>query len=238
MDWVHCNNCYVQPGDVEMKKFFITNCGHIYCDECLQVNQSKECRICLVKYTAIPLSSNMNSEVEIYFRDPVMNLKKQIKILEFQQSHRIRLISYNKERLNNYRALKKENYNLSEELSLFKKENFSLREEIKTLKENLFEFKKKHGLLSSCDQSRQLQNTPQMHSFSPFLTKEVHRTTPKPPIKNMHGSNEVLKEEKCNSASKRISGSNYFIMSGAKSSGRENRIFTTPDIPKFPGSYR
>lgn len=33
-DWVHCNSCYVRPGGGKL--FSLTNCGHIYCADCLQ----------------------------------------------------------------------------------------------------------------------------------------------------------------------------------------------------------
>ena len=32
-DWVHCNRCYRQPGN--NRKFHLTNCGHIYCEDCV-----------------------------------------------------------------------------------------------------------------------------------------------------------------------------------------------------------
>lgn len=35
MDWVHCNSCFVQPGS-SSKKFFLTSCGHVFCQDCIQ----------------------------------------------------------------------------------------------------------------------------------------------------------------------------------------------------------
>ena len=36
-DWVHCNNCFVRPGGG--KRFSLTNCGHIYCEDCVRGEQ-------------------------------------------------------------------------------------------------------------------------------------------------------------------------------------------------------
>ncbi|KAK6624824.1 hypothetical protein RUM44_011688 [Polyplax serrata] len=234
MDWVHCNHCYVQPGDVEMKKFYITNCGHTYCNECLQMNKSKECRVCHIKYTTIPLTSDMNSEVEIYFHDPVKNLRKIIKILEFQQGHRIRLASFNRDKMRAYKSMKKENHNLKEELDLFKEENMKLRNEMKILKDEVLQYKKKCEFPGSSDQaiSSQSITTPRMHSYAQFLAKEVQRTTPRIASKNLYVNND----ENINSTTKTPS-SDFFILSDSKSSGRDRR-FTTPDIPRFPDGYR
>lgn len=33
-DWVHCNNCFVRPGGGKI--FSLTNCGHMYCADCLK----------------------------------------------------------------------------------------------------------------------------------------------------------------------------------------------------------
>lgn len=223
MDWVHCNNCYIQPGDEEIKKFFITNCGHIYCDECLH----KECRICHTTFTSIPLTSNMSSEVAVYFQDPVVNLKKQIKILEFQHSHRIRMVSHNRDKIRSYKALQKENYNLKEELKLFKSENKNLRDENKRLQD--LQIKSKNNYLSTEDHS----TTPLRSRItsSQFLSKDVP-TTPK----NMFYREDSSKNY-FTATSKNHSNPNFFFMSDSKC-GKNNIIFTTPDLPKFIGDYR
>ena len=31
--WIHCNRCYQRPASPEAK-FYVTNCGHIYCRNC------------------------------------------------------------------------------------------------------------------------------------------------------------------------------------------------------------
>jgi len=44
-DWVHCNLCFKQPGGE--RKFSLTNCGHIYCEECLPSGKNFHAKIML-----------------------------------------------------------------------------------------------------------------------------------------------------------------------------------------------
>lgn len=231
MDWVHCNNCYVQPGELEVK-FFITNCGHIYCDNCLKSNTSEKCIVCQVKYASLPLSSNMNSEIEIYFHDPVISLKKQIKILEFQQNHRIRLLSYNKEKLKNFNQLEKENWALKEKLSLLKQENSYLKNEVKRLFELLnrrddgFEDEKNHLNYS--------KSTPKIYPLNQLQSKRVEETIFT--NLNLYKFNNKFRED--NSKKNSSTDSNYFILSDSNKCAKKKGNSKTYTFPEFSGSSR
>ncbi|PFX32291.1 RING finger protein C14orf164 [Stylophora pistillata] len=91
-DWVHCNSCYIRPGGGKL--FSLTNCGHIYCADCLKANPD-QCTICKRACNSIALSSQMKPEVEMYFTNPIDLSKKYYtqlsQVLEFQKSHRQRL---------------------------------------------------------------------------------------------------------------------------------------------------
>eukprot|EP00058_Branchiostoma_floridae_P019373 XP_002604863.1 hypothetical protein BRAFLDRAFT_77302 [Branchiostoma floridae] len=78
-DWVHCNLCFRQPGDG--KKFHLTNCGHIYCADCVMTGAKDRCKMCGGKCTTIILSAHMKPDVEIFFTDPAELAKKQHKQL-------------------------------------------------------------------------------------------------------------------------------------------------------------
>ncbi|KAK2181345.1 hypothetical protein NP493_403g06015 [Ridgeia piscesae] len=79
-DWVHCNLCFKQPGGE--RKFSLTNCGHIYCEECLPSESHSRCKMCGKEpVTTILLTAKMKSDVEIFFLDPAEIAKKQQKQL-------------------------------------------------------------------------------------------------------------------------------------------------------------
>lgn len=48
-DWVHCNKCFIQPTSNCKEKFYLTNCGHIFCGPCCAAN-GKDTEIELSKY--------------------------------------------------------------------------------------------------------------------------------------------------------------------------------------------
>ncbi|CAM1298270.1 Uncharacterised protein g2083 [Pycnogonum litorale] len=93
-DWVHCNKCYTRPGSKNEMKFFLTSCGHIFCQECVQKCTKENCFVCAVKCNTITLSQQMKPDVDIYFKDPSEQIKKLIQVINFQKSHRGRLLSW------------------------------------------------------------------------------------------------------------------------------------------------
>ncbi|XP_023216853.1 probable E3 SUMO-protein ligase RNF212 isoform X2 [Centruroides sculpturatus] len=94
-DWVHCNTCFSLLGSG--KRFLLTSCGHIYCNDCATGSQMN-CQICGNSCTTIHLTTQMKPDVEIYFMDPQDLLKKYMKqlqqIINFQTGHRMRLSAY------------------------------------------------------------------------------------------------------------------------------------------------
>lgn len=101
-DWVHCNHCFHQPGDG--RGFFLTSCGHIYCEQCRKKATENKCEMCSAKCTTLPLTSKMKPEVDIFFTDPCEIARKHTKelnqVIEFQKNHRLRLMAYNKKKMN------------------------------------------------------------------------------------------------------------------------------------------
>ncbi|XP_038069611.1 probable E3 SUMO-protein ligase RNF212 isoform X2 [Patiria miniata] len=98
-DWVHCNQCFRKPGSEHT--FYLTSCGHIYCDDCVKEGTKNQCHICGVPCSTIELSSKMKPEVEIFFEDPREIAKKQhrqlLQVMDFQKNHRQRFEAHKKE---------------------------------------------------------------------------------------------------------------------------------------------
>ncbi|XP_022110494.1 RING finger protein 212B-like isoform X1 [Acanthaster planci] len=98
-DWVHCNQCFLQPGGG--KKFFLTNCAHIFCDGCIQEGSKNQCHTCGSHCTTIELSSKMKPDVEIFFQSPHEIARKQHKqlmqVMDFQRNHSQRLAAYKRD---------------------------------------------------------------------------------------------------------------------------------------------
>ncbi|KAJ8042004.1 hypothetical protein HOLleu_12965 [Holothuria leucospilota] len=130
-DWVHCNTCFCQPGDG--RKFSLTNCGHMYCSECLTTGVKDTCRMCGNPCTYIPLTSKMKPEVEVFFCDPIEIIKKAHKqlseVMDFQKNHRKRLTAYRKEREAKQCSMKGMAIKQQEEIQKLQREIMKLREE-------------------------------------------------------------------------------------------------------------
>lgn len=121
-DWVHCNHCFHQPGDG--RGFYLTSCGHIFCEQCRKKATESKCEMCSAKCTTLPLTSKMKPEVDIFFTDPCEIARKHTKelnqVIEFQKNHRLRLMAYNKQKMN--RQIKQQR-DLEREIVVVKEKN-------------------------------------------------------------------------------------------------------------------
>ncbi|KAG1650932.1 RING finger protein 212B [Nymphon striatum] len=80
-DWIHCNKCFVKPTRELKRKFMLTSCSHMFCDQCLL---EKKCHICKATCNVIVLSQQMKPDVEIFFKDPSQQLKKLTQVINFR----------------------------------------------------------------------------------------------------------------------------------------------------------
>ncbi|XP_065184403.1 probable E3 SUMO-protein ligase RNF212 [Sycon ciliatum] len=94
-DWVHCNTCFRQPKS--SLAFSLTNCGHLFCSECLSAMKGK-CKMCGSSFMAIPITSQMKPDVQIFFTDPAELERKHnktlLQVIDFQKTHRQRFIAH------------------------------------------------------------------------------------------------------------------------------------------------
>nr|XP_060511902.1 probable E3 SUMO-protein ligase RNF212 [Panthera onca] len=59
--WVFCNRCFQPPHRTSC--FSLTNCGHVYCDVCLDKGRKGECLICKVPCRTLLLSEHVSSNM-------------------------------------------------------------------------------------------------------------------------------------------------------------------------------
>ncbi|KAG1672691.1 RING finger protein 212B [Nymphon striatum] len=130
-DWIHCNKCFVKPTRELKRKFMLTSCSHMFCDQCLL---EKKCHICKATCNVIVLSQQMKPDVEIFFKDPSQQLKKLTQVLDFQKSHRERL---NKRLLQQTEITSPNSNKIMERLKELKKENMVLHQENSYMKKLL-----------------------------------------------------------------------------------------------------
>ena len=101
MIWVHCNVCLL-PFDAQTCGFFVTNCGHIFCEGCLEAGTRQKCSVCSnpnVKVAA--LDSSLRPEVKAVFADASSMTKTMVKSLEFQLFHYKQAVLSEKKRSEN-----------------------------------------------------------------------------------------------------------------------------------------
>ena len=83
--WIHCNRCCQRPRSPEAK-FYVTNCGHLFCRACAAaVHKTKKCGACAVPNVGfVQIGPKMSAETKAGFRNPNDRLQKVFKELEFQ----------------------------------------------------------------------------------------------------------------------------------------------------------
>ncbi|XP_041376540.1 probable E3 SUMO-protein ligase RNF212 [Gigantopelta aegis] len=168
MDWLHCNLCFLQPGNG--LKFFLTSCGHIYCANCVNAGTKDKCKMCAAKCSTIPLTGKLKADVEVFFTDPMDLLKKYQKqvtqVFDFQKNHRKRLMSHIRDKLlkQDEHARKTEKYGMS--IQNLEREIIKLREENSYLKRLISE----KGLGSHSRQGTPAKLSSPVHRASPGIS--------------------------------------------------------------------
>lgn len=137
MDWIHCNSCYLLPNLSKDKKFLLTSCGHVYCENCVKSDGTKKCLICGNTFTMIPLTSELNADIQEYFRTPEDVLKRALQIMAFQEGHRSRITAYFNNVILKYKAAKQEIVRLNGIIKKQDKDYRDLKQQFILLKQKL-----------------------------------------------------------------------------------------------------
>ncbi|NXG04327.1 RN212 ligase, partial [Sakesphorus luctuosus] len=98
---VFCNSCSCEPRK-PTPRFFLTSCGHVFCEVCLQKGKKDECLICKAACQTLVLSKQTSPDIQGLFMGLDVLCKKYSKevtqISEFQEKHRKHLLSYYKQK--------------------------------------------------------------------------------------------------------------------------------------------
>jgi hypothetical protein len=137
MDWIHCNSCYLLPTQSKGKKFSLTSCGHVYCEDCVKPDGPKKCAVCGNHFTMTPLTSELSADIQEYFRNPEEVLKRALQIMTFQEGHRSRITAYFNSVVLKYKAAKVEIMRLNGIIKRQEKENRDLKQQFMLLKQKL-----------------------------------------------------------------------------------------------------
>ncbi|XP_069486330.1 probable E3 SUMO-protein ligase RNF212 [Ambystoma mexicanum] len=73
---IRCNVCFVQPGNHDIAKYALANCGHVLCESCLRKGKKEECTVCRAHCRIVWLSGQVNPDVQAFFMDVNLLCKK------------------------------------------------------------------------------------------------------------------------------------------------------------------
>ncbi|XP_050436718.1 probable E3 SUMO-protein ligase RNF212 [Adelges cooleyi] len=128
MAWIHCNTCFVQPNpkNVANKLFFLTTCGHVFCETCgcFTDSTSKKCKECKsnCSYTTIgDKAFQTNRQVLEYFQEPNNVCTKLLQVMKFQKAHQNKLVAHHQRILLKYNRAKMYIKKLENQLEIAKK---------------------------------------------------------------------------------------------------------------------
>ncbi|CAG9531855.1 unnamed protein product [Cercopithifilaria johnstoni] len=107
--WIMCNMC-CRPASTSSSRvsFYLTKCGHIFCNKCLITSSRDVTRICMYckkKITICRISRDMPQTVQTYFRCPrellAESMVEIMQVIRFQTMHAAYLVKrFNMMRIN------------------------------------------------------------------------------------------------------------------------------------------
>uniref|UniRef100_A0AC35G4Z0 RING-type domain-containing protein n=1 Tax=Panagrolaimus sp. PS1159 TaxID=55785 RepID=A0AC35G4Z0_9BILA len=100
--WIHCNICLRLP--VSNSRYFISNCGHIACDRCVEKKLIvPTCSICKRDSKVEEINKNLREDLRKYFvniHDFAVKSFNEVKsVIEFQSKNCRRLMKYKMEKI-------------------------------------------------------------------------------------------------------------------------------------------
>lgn len=165
MDWFACNSCFVTR--TQEKKFHMTSCGHIFCNNCIITSKAflfehllgfqglfnnlfkfykgmgELCLMCSQKCSSFQLTNNLEPELNIYFfnfKDLLDMVRRQI--MEFINSKQILLDKvYNFQQSHRNHLLQHKSQHSNDRLNEFNSKLSNANEKIKYLENENERFK-------------------------------------------------------------------------------------------------
>ncbi|XP_068897827.1 RING finger protein 212B [Tenebrio molitor] len=135
-DWVHCNKCSIKYNN--QTTFFLVECGHIFCQRCVEkIRISKRCIICNKNTNVLLLNKDVEQTVLDFFLPLETLLKKTVEVYKFQLQHRTTLYQNMSDK---YNYAKKEYINCHNSNKHLMKENQMLRSLLRSAGKNPHRF--------------------------------------------------------------------------------------------------
>uniref|UniRef100_A0A914Q1T5 RING-type domain-containing protein n=1 Tax=Panagrolaimus davidi TaxID=227884 RepID=A0A914Q1T5_9BILA len=100
--WIHCNICLRLP--VSKCRYFISNCGHIACERCVEKKLiAPKCSLCKRETKVEEINKNLREDLRKYFvniHDFAVKSFNEVKsVIEFQNKNARRLMKYKMEKI-------------------------------------------------------------------------------------------------------------------------------------------
>lgn len=86
---VYCNSCFETKSQLN-QKFFVTSCGHVFCNVCM-ANDRSSCKLCNIECRVLDINKDMPQEVKIMFEtESIQKLVANIKKIQTFQENQAR----------------------------------------------------------------------------------------------------------------------------------------------------
>ncbi|XP_046821587.1 zip homologous protein 2-like [Vespa crabro] len=140
MDQYICNKCYCTQSDKDLN-FRLTQCGHIFCYNCIREDECPECKS--TKIVTVSLTKPLTPEVSRFFA-PLNDILTSVKSITIFQSEQINIILQCFYQLNDkYEILKDRYINAVRNEKLIAHEYYNLKKHFESLNKQLM-FVKMH----------------------------------------------------------------------------------------------
>ncbi|XP_071872017.1 probable E3 SUMO-protein ligase RNF212 [Bombus fervidus] len=148
MDMFICNKCFATPHRGK-KPFCLTQCGHIYCNGCIQ-QAEKQCPQCQqIDIFSVELQQPSLSKVENFFAPLNESLESLHKICGFQNNQMKIMIQRFHEIDKKYETLKSHYYSLTQNMKMMRDKYIKLKMENTEQKKKLMSFEMQNRTLNS-----------------------------------------------------------------------------------------
>jgi len=145
--WVHCNNCLRGMQDDKNLAFYFTNCGHMYCQRCVQKNTSSKCSVCGVAgVRTMVLGSNLPPNIVNMFQNSIKMPQMIYRAMEFQQNQIKRTIHIFRGKAD---KMSKRIRHLMESVKNLKEQNLNVNSETREIEKQILELQNRMKYRSS-----------------------------------------------------------------------------------------